>query len=86
MPPTRIVHHNGAAVRAIREMRGYSIADLAERLDITRQALSNIENGNKRVSRVLAQRIARALLVDLAAILCAHSHPLRHESEDAYRH
>jgi len=72
MPPTRIVKHNGAAIRAIRQIRGYSIAELARRVDVTAQALSNIERENKRSSATLANRIATALSVDLAAIVCNH--------------
>jgi transcriptional regulator with XRE-family HTH domain len=72
VPPTRTVHHNGAAIRAIRELRGHSVAELARRLDITGQALSNIELENKRLSVALANRIARELAVELGAILCRH--------------
>jgi len=69
VPPTRTVNHNGPAIRAFREIRGLSIAELARRLEITGQALSNIECENKRVSAALANRIARELTIEVAAIL-----------------
>jgi len=75
MPPTRTVPHHGAAIRAMREIQGHTIADFAKRLDITPQALSNIENNKKRLSRRLAQKIAQTLTVDLEAILCNHTNP-----------
>jgi transcriptional regulator with XRE-family HTH domain len=74
MPPTRTVCHNGAAIRAIREIRGFTVAELARRVEMTSQALSNIEKENKRVSAPLANRIARELAVDINAILCTHHH------------
>jgi transcriptional regulator with XRE-family HTH domain len=72
VPPTRIVRHNGAAIRAFREIRGLSVAELARRSGVTSPALSNIEHHNKRLSAALANRIARELRIDLAAILCGH--------------
>src|ERR1051325_6097146 len=69
VPPIRTVNHNGAAIRAFREIRGLTIAALARRLEITGQALSNIERENKRVSAALANPIARELTIEVAAIL-----------------
>ncbi len=74
MPPTPTVDHNGSAIRAIREIRGLSVAELARRTRVTSAAMSNIERNNKRLSKVLANRIARELCVDLAAFVCAHDH------------
>jgi transcriptional regulator with XRE-family HTH domain len=69
MPPKETVRHNGPAIRAIRQIRGYTIAELARRVNITSQAMSNIELENKRLSTALANRIAQALAVDLPALL-----------------
>jgi transcriptional regulator with XRE-family HTH domain len=77
MPPVPTIPHNGAAIRAIRLIRGYSVADLARRVAVTSSALSNIERENKRLSVTLANRIARELCVDLAAITCRHDHQPR---------
>ncbi len=69
MPPTRTVNHNGPAIRAFREIRGLSVAELSRRVGVTSAALSNIERENKRVSAALANRIARELCIEVAAIL-----------------
>jgi transcriptional regulator with XRE-family HTH domain len=69
MPPIKTVRHNGTAIRAIREIRGYTVADLARLLNVTSGALSNIEKENKRLSVPLANRIAGALVIDVGAIL-----------------
>jgi transcriptional regulator with XRE-family HTH domain len=69
MPPTPTVRVNGAAIRAFREARGYKVAELASRVEVTSGALRNVELENKLPSVVLANRIARELIIDLAAIL-----------------
>jgi len=69
VPPTPTVRVNGAAIRALRLARGYKVAELAARVAVTSGALRNIELERKRPSVVLANRIARGLSVDLAAIL-----------------
>jgi transcriptional regulator with XRE-family HTH domain len=73
------VLRNGAAIRAIREIRGLSVAELARRVNVTSPAISNVERMNKRLSAELANRIARALCVDLSAFVCAHDHSDRNE-------
>jgi DNA-binding XRE family transcriptional regulator len=65
----RTVPHNGAAIRAFREIRGLSVAQLARRVEVTGGALSNIERENKRLSVTLANRIARELGVNVAALV-----------------
>jgi transcriptional regulator with XRE-family HTH domain len=69
------VNHNGPAIRAFREIRGLSVAELARRVEVTSAALSNIERENKRVSAALANRIARELVIDVAAILRDRDEP-----------
>jgi transcriptional regulator with XRE-family HTH domain len=69
MPPIPTLRTNGATIRAIRKMRGYPTAELARRAACTPGTLTNIEGGRRRPSVELANRIANALGVDLAAIL-----------------
>lgn len=59
---------NGDAIRAIRQRDTMSLADLAARVGITRQALSHIELGNKGASPETLAKIAKELRVPLAAI------------------
>lgn len=47
-------------VRELREARGWTQADLAERLDVSRQTVHSIEKGKYSPSLPLAFRIARA--------------------------
>jgi transcriptional regulator with XRE-family HTH domain len=61
--------HNGAAIRAFREIRGLSVAELARRVEITPGALSNIELETKRLSVELANKLADELRVNVAAII-----------------
>ena len=69
MPPLRTVPHNGAAIRTIREIRGLSVAELARRLEMTPGALSNIERETKRLSVILANKIAVELAVNVASFV-----------------
>jgi transcriptional regulator with XRE-family HTH domain len=72
MPPIKTVRHNGSAIRAFREIRGLSVAELARRVEVSGQHISNIEHENKRPSVTLANRIARELVINLNAIICRH--------------
>jgi len=56
---------DGSRIREFREHRGLSIGELAARLGIKPQSLSNIEWNNKPVSAAIATRIARELGVTL---------------------
>jgi putative transcriptional regulator len=46
-------------IRELREQRGWSQGELAERLDVSRQTVNAIENGKYDPSLPLAFRIAR---------------------------
>lgn len=47
-------------VRALREARGWTQSELAERLDVSRQTVHSIEKGKYSPSLPLAFKIARA--------------------------
>ncbi len=60
---------NSAALRALRERSGLSVTALATAAGIKQAHLSNIESGRRSASPEVAVSLARALKVDLAAIL-----------------
>jgi len=68
MPPTPTVRQNGHALRTFREMRGYSVADLAEQAQVSAPALRNWELENKALPIVKAERLCAALSIGIAAI------------------
>ena len=59
----------GATVRHMREMRGMTPTELASAVDISRAYLVNIEAGRKRLTPVLAAKVADALAVPQIAIV-----------------
>jgi transcriptional regulator with XRE-family HTH domain len=63
------VNLNGPALRIIRERSGLSITALADLAGVERSTISNIEAGRRTASPELAVSIAKALKVDLPAIL-----------------
>lgn len=69
MAPARGVDINGAAVRAIRELRGLSVTTLAQACSISTGFLSNIEHGRKtRVSPEVREAIRQRLDTSVDAI------------------
>jgi transcriptional regulator with XRE-family HTH domain len=60
---------NGPALRAIRERSLMTQESLAKAAGMDRAALSNIENGKRNASPELAVALAKALKVELPAIL-----------------
>ncbi len=60
---------NPTALRTIRERSGLSVTGLAEAAGIGQAHLSNIEAGRRRASAEVAVSLAKALKVDLLAIL-----------------
>jgi transcriptional regulator with XRE-family HTH domain len=62
---------NGAAVRAIREAAGISLAELAGRALIAKSHLSQLERGVNGASMPVARRIATELKVPIDAITTA---------------
>lgn len=59
----------GETIRAIREARGLKVAELANAVGISYAYLSNIEAGRRRLTPVLAAKVAAALDVRQAAIV-----------------
>lgn len=66
-----MAHTNGAAIRALRESRGYKLYELATQAEITDGYLSNIELGRRSAPPWVARRLADALKVPLTAILAS---------------
>lgn len=60
---------NGHAIREFRELRRWSLTELANEVGITKQALSNIEHERRPASREVLYRIAEILAIDVRAIL-----------------
>jgi len=59
----------GATIRQMREMRGMTPDELASAVLISRPYLANIEAGRKRLTPVLASKIASALAVPQISIV-----------------
>lgn len=64
--PERVA--NGDAIREIRRLVGYSVTDLARRIERSRAYVSNIEAGRKQPAPETLRRIADVLGVPLSAI------------------
>lgn len=60
---------NGCAIREFRELRRWTLTELANAAGITKQALSNIEHERRPASREVLDRIAEILAIDVRAIL-----------------
>lgn len=63
------VQRQGATLRAIRELRGMTVDQLANELQISRPYLANIEAGRKRLSPVLLSKAAEVLDVPQVALV-----------------
>lgn len=59
----------GSTIREFRELRGIKPDELANKVDISRPYLANIEAGRKRLTPILAARIAKVLEVRQISIL-----------------
>lgn len=66
----------GATIRALRELRGLKPDELANKIDVSRPYLANIEAGRKRLQPVHAARIAKVLDVRQVSILRPDEWPL----------
>jgi XRE family transcriptional regulator, regulator of sulfur utilization len=62
------LRQNGAAIRSLREKRGWHQPDFARMAGMTQSALSNIEREKRGARPATIHRIARALRVPVAAI------------------
>jgi transcriptional regulator with XRE-family HTH domain len=85
-----VVHHAdadhgklqvSAAVRDLRKVRGLSQRQLAGRMGVPRTYISKIENGKAMPTLSSMDRLARALQVDISALL--RDAPTRHQEETA---
>lgn len=69
-PPMSLSNtHFGARLKELREGRGLTQKDLADRAGVSKGAISNWEQGIREPSLVNATRLADALGVELAAFL-----------------
>jgi transcriptional regulator with XRE-family HTH domain len=59
----------GPRLRSLRERRGYSQADLAERAEMTQAAVSHLESGRRTPMMRTLYRLARALEVPVGDLL-----------------
>lgn len=55
----------GDTIRALREQRGWTLEDLAQKTQRSRAYLSRVENGQRTPSRITMHRIANALEVPI---------------------
>jgi putative transcriptional regulator len=55
-------------IRAAREARGWTQADLAERVGVTRKTINTVENGVFVPSAIVALKIARAFAMPVEAL------------------
>lgn len=62
----RLAFELGAAVRQLREQRGWSQRELADAADMTQSAVARFEAGGTVPTLPILERIARALDVELA--------------------
>jgi transcriptional regulator with XRE-family HTH domain len=63
---------NGAALRAIREAKGWGLRKLASQAGVSHSHLSNMEAGRKQGSPEVLRGLADLLDVPLAAITGSH--------------
>ena len=59
----------GATIKALREARGLTQEQLAQRAQLSRPHLANVEVGRKRLSVRAAARVADALVVPQIALI-----------------
>ena len=59
---------NGLKIRAARERKGMTLAQLAEKVGKTAPYLSDIERGNRRGSYATLEKIARVLKIRVEEI------------------
>lgn len=66
---SELVHHFGIAVRHFRERRGWSQELLAEKADLNRSYLGEVERGRVMPSLATAGKLAAALDIPLSGLL-----------------
>lgn len=60
---------NGANIRALRQLRGWSQTDLAKAITVTVSHISRVESGERDMSIKTLHRVAEALSVPIGALL-----------------
>jgi transcriptional regulator with XRE-family HTH domain len=65
----------GAVVRAMREQRGWTLADVSERTGLSVSTLSKVENGKMSLTYDKLYRISKGLDIDIAQLFAAGSAP-----------
>ncbi|MCU4120037.1 multiprotein-bridging factor 1 family protein [Variovorax sp. N23] len=68
-PVEDLIQIFGIAVRQLREVRGWSQEELAERSNLNRSYVGEVERGRVIASILTAQKLARALEIDIASLL-----------------
>lgn len=63
------MHVKGEQIRALREERGYTLQDMAQRAELSLSYLSEIERGTKRPSLKSIEKLAKALNVTKAQLI-----------------
>jgi XRE family transcriptional regulator, regulator of sulfur utilization len=66
---TELIHDFGLAVRHFRDARGWSQELLAEKADLNRSYLGEVERGRVMPSLATAAKLAAALEIPLSALL-----------------
>lgn len=66
---TALVERFGVVVRQLRVRQGWSQGQLADRSDLDRSYVGEIERGRVIASIVTAEKLARALQLDIASLL-----------------
>jgi len=59
----------GQQIKSVRELRGYSQADLANKLKINRASLSQLESGKQQITVSLIYKLAQVLETDVTTFL-----------------
>jgi transcriptional regulator with XRE-family HTH domain len=74
--PTPETIRVGSTIREFRELRGLTPDEAANKLDISRSYLANIEAGRKRLQPTMAAKIADLLVVRQISILRPDEFPV----------
>ena len=71
MSQDRLAHHIGAQIKRLRERRGWTQTALADKVDLHRVSLAQLERGAKRPSLDMLERLAKALDIEVRDFLPA---------------
>lgn len=76
------VMHPDNRIREFRKKAGLSQAELGERIGMHQTHVGNIENGARSLTIEWARRIAKALDVTVADLLCGDDNPFRLDEDE----